>query len=329
MNFQQLLKRKQLRWRRATLIMSVGLLIVCALYLTLGSVSINLFHPTSSLASRLLWELRLPRLLAALLVGSALSVAGATLQVLLNNSLAEPGVIGISGGASVGMLIAFFFFPTIFMTPALMLCAMAGALVFTLLLVLFGQSLRLTTAKLLLVGVALGVSASAVVTWSFYFSDTMHLRQLMYWLMGSLSGVTWAQDAVGLLLLPVMVWLISKGHILDQWMIGEAHARQLGLNIERLRWQLIIAVAILVGGAVALGGVIGFVGLIVPHLLRLLLGSENRRLLPLCVLGGAGLLVFADLIARTAISAGELPLGVVTTTIGAPIFIWILIKHHD
>ncbi|MGO1298843.1 MAG: iron chelate uptake ABC transporter family permease subunit, partial [Vibrio sp.] len=213
MNFQQLLQRKQQRWQTTTLMISIALLIVCVLYLTMGSVSINPFHPSSPLTSRLLWELRLPRLLCALLVGSALGVAGATLQILLNNSLAEPGVIGISGGASVGMLIAFFFFPAVLMTPALILCAMAGALGFTLLLVILGQTLRLTTAKLLLVGVALGIVASAVVTWTFYFSNTMNLRQLIYWLMGSFSGVTWPQNALGLLLFTVIILLVSKGHI--------------------------------------------------------------------------------------------------------------------
>lgn len=329
MNFQQLLKRKRQRWLRAMAIMTISLMVICVMYLVLGGISINPLSPSSGLESRLLWDLRMPRLVAALFIGAALSVAGATLQVLLGNSLAEPGVIGISGGASVGMMGAFFFFPAAMTTSIFMFFAMGGALSFTLLLVVLGHTLRLTTAKLLLVGVALGILSGAVVTWAFYFSDGMNLRQLMYWLMGSLGGVTWQQHHLTLILLLPMLWLILKGNALDKWMIGEAHAKQQGLNVDRLRWQLIIAVAILVGGAVALGGVIGFIGLIVPHLIRLMLGSENRMLLPLSALGGAGLLAVSDLVARTAISGGELPLGVVTTTIGAPIFIWMLVKHHD
>jgi vitamin B12 transport system permease protein len=171
--------------------------------------------------------------------------------------------------------------------------------------------------------------SGAVVTWAFYFSDDLSLRQLMYWLMGSVGGASWHHHILTLCMIPVLVWLCLKGQVLDKLMMGELHAKQLGIDVDAVRWKLILAVSILVGGAVALGGVIGFVGLIVPHLLRLSLGSENRYLLPLSALSGAALLVFADIIARTALDSAELPLGVVTTSIGAPIFIWMLVKNHD
>lgn len=274
-------------------------------------------------------ELRLPRLLAAIVIGSALALSGATLQVLLGNVLAEPGILGISGGASVAMVIVLFFFPT-FATPSLfMLAAVMGALVFTFLLVSIAKLTSLTTTRLLLVGVALGILSGSIVTWAFYFSDNLSLRQLMYWLMGSLSGVSWYQHALSLLALPVIIWLLFQGRSLDQLMLGETHAKQLGLDVIAIRWKLIVAISLLVGVSVALAGIIGFIGLVIPHLLRLVLGSEHRMLLPACAVCGALLLVAADMLARLALTSAELPVGVVTTTIGAPIFIWMLVRSHD
>lgn len=238
-------------------------------------------------------------------------------------------MLGISGGASVMMVIVLFFLPALATPIGFMIAAVIGALVFTLLLVSMAKIMRLTTTRLLLVGVALGILTGAIVTWAFYFSDDLSLRQLMYWLMGSIGGASWYHHVLTLTFVPVLAWLCMKGKTLDKLMMGELHAKQLGVDVEAVRWKLILAVSILVGGAVALGGVIGFIGLIVPHLLRLALGSENRYLLPISALSGAMLLVFADIIARVALESAELPLGVVTTTIGAPVFIWMLVKHHD
>lgn len=328
MDFSQLLQHKQRRWQRAAVIMLLLLLIASLSYVMVGELLILPFDPMSPLEQKLLLELRLPRLLAAIVIGAALAVSGATLQVLLGNVLAEPGVIGISGGASVAMVVVLFFFPAAASPEVFMVSAIAGSLLFTLLLVSIAKAMRLTTTRLLLVGVALGILSGAVVTWAFYFSDDLSLRQLMYWLMGSIGGASWYQHTLSLVAVPVIIWLMLQGRTLDKLMLGEIHAKQLGVDVARLRWQLILAVSILVGAAVALGGVIGFVGLVVPHLLRLALGTENRMLLPLSAVSGALLLVFADTIARLALDSAELPLGVVTTSIGAPVFIWMLIKNH-
>ncbi|WGV99070.1 vitamin B12 ABC transporter permease BtuC [Vibrio sp. YMD68] len=329
MDFNQLLIKKHRRWMRYSFTLFTLLLFSSAVYLIVGELTISPFEPISSLEYQLLYQLRLPRLLAAMAIGASLAVSGAVLQVLLGNVLAEPGVLGISGGASVAMVVVLFLFPMASSTYAFMLAAMAGAMLFTLILVTMAKAMRLTTARLLLVGVALGILASAVVTWAFYFSDDLSLRQLMYWLMGSIGGTTWQQHTVTLFLIPVIIYLCLQGKTLDRLMMGEAHAKQLGLNIDAIRWKLIVAVSILVGGSVALGGVIGFVGLVVPHLLRLAFGTENKYLLPASALSGALLAVVADLIARLALDSAELPLGAVTTTIGAPIFIWMLVKNHD
>ncbi|MCZ4294614.1 vitamin B12 ABC transporter permease BtuC [Vibrio sinaloensis] len=329
MEFSQLLNRRQRRWTYFGVLFLITLLVISAVYLMVGEVFISPFATLSSLQEQLIMQLRLPRLLAAVAVGAALAVSGAVLQVLLGNVLAEPGVLGISGGASVMMVLVLFFFPLLATPIGFMLAAVVGALAFTLLLVFVAKSLRLTTTRLLLVGVALGILSGAIVTWAFYFSDDLSLRQLMYWLMGSIGAASWYHHMLTLLLVPVLVWLCCKGRLLDKLMMGEQHAKQLGVDVDNARWKLILAVSILVGGAVALGGVIGFVGLVVPHLLRLAFGSENRYLLPISALAGATLVVFADLIARTALDSAELPLGVVTTSIGAPIFIWMLVSNHD
>ncbi|MEH0666066.1 vitamin B12 ABC transporter permease BtuC [Vibrio scophthalmi] len=329
MEFSQLLHRKQHRWTRAAWLGAGLFLLVSLFYVMVGEVFINPLGELSHIQTQLLVHLRLPRLISAVAIGAALALSGAVLQVLLGNVLAEPGVLGISGGASIMMVLVLFCFPA-FATPlGYMLAAIIGALCFTLLLVSIAKMMKLTTTRLLLVGVALGILSGAVVTWAFYFSDDLSLRQLMYWLMGSIGGASWSHHWLTLALIPVVVWLCTKGALLDRLMLGDVYARQLGIDTDAVRWKLILAVSILVGGAVALGGVIGFVGLVVPHLLRLSLGSENRFLLPLSALCGALLVLVADLIARTALHSAELPLGVVTTSIGAPVFIWMLLKNHD
>lgn len=329
MQFNQLIYTKHQRWKLPFILITIFLVCVSTIYLSVGDLSLSFFHPMSDLQQQVIVNLRLPRLFAAILLGASLAVAGATLQVLLGNPLAEPGIIGISGGASLSMVIALFFFPVLMSPLGSMAVAILGSLVFTLLIVSLAKAMRLTTGRLLLIGVALGILSSAVVTWAFYFSDDFNLRILMYWLMGSISGVSWAQVALGLIMLPCIVWLCFKGRDLDLLMAGEQHAKQLGLDVLALRWKLIIYVSILVGCSVAIGGVISFIGLVVPHLIRLIFGSENRYLLPMSALCGASLLVLADLLARVSLISAELPLGVMTTTIGAPVFIWMLLRGHD
>lgn len=329
MELSQLLSRRHQRWKRCFIVIFAALVLFSMTHLMVGEIFISPFSELTNLQQQLITQLRLPRLLAAMAIGASLAVSGAVLQVLLGNVLAEPGVLGISGGASVMMVILLFFLPTLATPIGFMIAAVIGALLFTLLLVSMAKVMRLTTTRLLLVGVALGILTGAVVTWAFYFSDDLSLRQLMYWLMGSIGGASWYHHILTLTMIPVLVWLCMKGQTLDKLMMGELHAKQLGVDVESVRWKLILAVSILVGSAVALGGVIGFIGLIVPHFLRLALGSENRYLLPISALSGALLLVFADIIARVALESAELPLGVVTTTIGAPVFIWMLVKHHD
>lgn len=322
----ELIARHQRRWRQAITVACFMLLFAALVALSVGEIWITPFLPDGELESQLLTQLRLPRVLGAIIVGASLAVSGAVLQVLLGNPLAEPGVLGISGGASLAVVFALFGLPFIPSPMLLMVAAMAGAMIFTFILVSLAKRTT-STARILLVGVALGILSGAVVTWAFYFSSDLNLRQLLYWLMGSLSGIYWSQVLFGAAIIPAIIWLCYQGKHLDMLMMGELQAQQLGLDTNRLRWQLILLVSFLVGVSVAIAGVVGFVGLVVPHFLRLWFGSENRFLLPLSAISGALLLLLADTIGRLAIPSAELPVGVVTTSIGAPLFIWILLRR--
>ncbi|MGF1687477.1 vitamin B12 ABC transporter permease BtuC [Photobacterium japonica] len=328
MLLNELMARRQARWRVGFLVAGLLLLIAAFLSLSVGELFIWPWAPSGDLEQQLLVQLRMPRLLAALTIGASLAVSGAVLQVLLGNPLAEPGVLGISGGASLALVIVLFVLPIAPSPIVMMIAAMLGALCFTLILVGLSRRRKVSTARLLLIGVALGILSGAVVTWAFYFSDDLNLRMLMYWLMGSVAGVSWQQLVLLLVVSPVLVWLCLQGKKLDLLMLGEQQAKQLGLDVAAFRWRLIFIVSLLVGASVALGGVIGFIGLVIPHLLRLALGTENRYLLPLSALFGALLLAFADTLSRIVLPSAELPVGVVITSLGAPVFIWMLLRSH-
>ena len=328
MLLNELLYRQQQRWRTCLIVSSLLLVAICVFAVAVGEIWILPWAPDGALQQQLLMQLRIPRVLAALIVGAALASSGAVLQVLLGNPLAEPGVLGISGGASLAVVLLLFLAP-ITPTPFLtMLAAMTGALLFTLILVGFSRRQKVSMARLLLIGVALGIFSGAVVTWAFYFSDDLSMRQLMYWLMGSVGGVSWGQLSLLFVIVPVLVVLCMQGKSLDVMMLGDVAARQLGVDVRRTRWLLILMVSLLVGCSVALAGVIGFVGLVVPHLLRLQFGTENRYLLPLSAICGGILLVLADTLSRVLLADADLPIGVVTTSLGAPVFIWMLMRSQ-
>ncbi|WP_312670785.1 vitamin B12 ABC transporter permease BtuC [Pseudescherichia sp.] len=271
------------------------------------------------------WQIRLPRTLAVVLVGAALALCGTLMQALFENPLAEPGLLGVSNGAGVGLIAAVMLGQGALPVWALGLCAIAGALIITLILLHFARR-HLSISRLLLAGVALGIICSALMTWAIYFSTSFDLRQLMYWMMGGFGGVDWQQGWLMLALLPVMAWVCLQSQPLNMLALGETSARQLGLPLWFWRNILVVATGWMVGVSVALAGSIGFIGLVIPHILRLCGLTDHRVLLPGCALAGATALLFADVIARQALNAAELPIGVVTATLGAPVFIWLLLK---
>ncbi|EJE3885172.1 TPA: vitamin B12 ABC transporter permease BtuC [Escherichia coli] len=315
-------QRQNIRW---LLCLSVLMLLALLLSLCAGEQWISpgdWFTPRGEL---FVWQIRLPRTLAVLLVGAALALSGAVMQALFENPLAEPGLLGVSNGAGVGLIAAVLLGQGQLPNWALGLCAIAGALIITLILLRFARR-HLSTSRLLLAGVALGIICSALMTWAIYFSTSVDLRQLMYWMMGGFGGVDWRQSWLMLALIPVLLWICCQSRPMNMLALGEISARQLGLPLWFWRNVLVAATGWMVGVSVALAGAIGFIGLVIPHILRLCGLTDHRVLLPGCALAGASALLLADVVARLALAAAELPIGVVTATLGAPVFIWLLLK---
>jgi iron complex transport system permease protein len=284
--------------------------------------------------SLVIMQIRVPRLLLGAVVGAALAASGAIMQGLFRNPLADPGLIGVSSGAGFAAAAAIVFggwylpgaaqaFPFVILP----LAAFAGALISTLVLFLVAsRSGETSMAVMLLAGIAFAALASAGTGWLSYLSDDRQLRDLTFWSMGSLGGATWSKVEVVLpMILPSLIAIPFLAHGLNAMALGEAEAFHLGVNVQRLKVAAVLLVSVSVGASVACSGLIGFVGIIVPHLLRLSVGANYRFLLPSSALLGASLLVAADICARTIVAPSDLPIGIITATLGAPFFLWLLL----
>ncbi len=274
-------QRQNIRW---LLCLSVLMLLALLLSLCAGEQWISPGDWFSPRGELFVWQIRLPRTLAVLLVGAALAISGAVMQALFENPLAEPGLLGVSNGAGVGLIAAVLLGQGQLPNWALGLCAIAGALIITLILLRFARR-HLSTSRLLLAGVALGIICSALMTWAIYFSTSVDLRQLMYWMMGGFGGVDWRQSWLMLALIPVLLWICCQSRPMNMLALGEISARQLGLPLWFWRNVLVAATGWMVGVSVALAGAIGFIGLVIPHILRLCGLTDHRVLLPGCALG--------------------------------------------
>ncbi|MBA0177817.1 vitamin B12 ABC transporter permease BtuC [Pectobacterium carotovorum] len=273
------------------------------------------------------WQLRLPRTLAVMLVGASLAMSGTVMQAVFDNPLAEPGLLGVANGAGVALVLTVLLGQGLLPVWMLSLSAIAGALLITFLLLHFARR-HISNTRLLLIGIALGIICSAVMTWAVYFSTSLDLRQLMYWMMGGFSGIDWRHGWLMLALLPLLLWLSRQGAVLNGLTLGETQARQLGIPVYRWRTILVLVMGVQVGLSVALAGIIAFIGLVIPHMLRLCGLTDQRYLLTGCALAGGGVLLLADTVARVALSSAELPIGVVTATLGSPWFIWLLLRNR-
>ncbi len=277
------------------------------------------------------WMLRLPRVLEGILIGACLGISGAVMQGLFRNPLADPGIMGVSSGAAlgaVGMIVLAGFISTSawFGLWGVPLAAFIGGLIITLgVMRLSTVEGRTSIAVMLLAGIALNALCGAGVGAITFIANDAQLRSITFWSLGSLGLVTWPQIALAapLILVPLSAMLF-QWRVLNAMALGEAEAEHLGFSVERLKNALVIGCAIMVGVAVALAGMIGFIGLVAPHLVRLWIGPDHRWLLPCATLMGSILLVAADLIARVAIIPAELPIGIVTALLGAPFFLWLL-----
>ena len=338
-------------FRPRPLLLALGALLLLAFWLSLalGPVSLPLGDtllaalrllglPVGSAelqqAELILGQIRLPRSLLGLCVGAVLALSGVAMQGLFRNPLADPGLVGVAGGAALGAAIAIVGGSLIGGLPAawspylLSICAFGVGLLVTAIVYRFGRRDGQThVATMLLAGVAMTAMSGAGVGLFTYLADDATLRSLTFWNLGSLNGASYPRLWPLLLVtLGVALWLPRRADALNALLLGESEARHLGFNVERIKLELVLCTALGVGAAVAAAGLIGFIGLVVPHLMRLLVGPDHRVLLPASLLAGASLLLLADLAARLVLAPAELPIGIITALLGGPFFLYLLVR---
>lgn len=290
--------------------------------------------PTSEAEVTVIWQLRLPRVLLGLSLGAALATAGAVLQGLFRNPLADPGLVGVSAGAAFGAVLAVVlgaWLAIAWLQPWLLpIAALAGGFAAVWLVYRIARvDGRTHLATLLLAGIALNALSGAGVGFLIYLATDEQLRRFTFWTLGSLHNATWMKVFISTaVILPTLFWLPRHAKELNAMLLGETEAWHLGVNVQKLKRVLVFSCAVLVGSAVAAAGMIGFVGLVVPHVMRLLFGPDHRIVLPASALGGALLLVLADLAARSLNAPSEIPVGILTALIGAPFFLFLLLRQR-
>ncbi|MEM9551784.1 MAG: iron chelate uptake ABC transporter family permease subunit [Pseudomonadota bacterium] len=341
-----LIPDRRQRARHVSVGLALLLTLVCILSLAVGASGTSLWSALGKLVSGqsltqmeqvVLWDIRAPRLALGLLVGAALAVSGAVMQGLFRNPLADPGLVGVSAGAGLGAVTAIVLGG---MLPPVVVDAIGNWLVpvaaffggWASTLVLYRVATRrgrTSVATMLLAGIALGALAGAVSGILVYLADDQQLRDLTFWGLGSLAGATWAKVVVaGPMIALALFASLLLGRGLNGLALGEATAHHLGIDVQRLKNGAILTVAAATGAAVAVSGAIGFIGIVVPHLLRLATGPDHTTLLLNAALLGAALLLLADVISRLIIAPAELPIGIVTAVLGAPVFLWILLRRR-
>lgn len=342
----QSLKRVTFFWL-LVLGLVLGLAIAVVTAVAVGSVTISFatvvrimieqLHPGSIIPTwtpteaQIVWDFRLPRALLGVIVGAALAVSGATLQAMVRNPLADPYIFGVSSGASVGA-VAVLTLGTAFVGGlSLSLAAFVGALIAMAIVYLMAQQQgRTTPMRLVLAGVALNYVLSAVTSYLVLRASgpNQGVTAVLTWLAGSLGSAEWANLGLpGFVVFTVTGVLLLQARALNALLAGEETATGLGIDVERFRIRLFVMTSLLVGVVVAISGAIGFVGLMIPHIVRMIVGSDHRRVLPVAALLGSIYLVLVDLIARTIIAPQELPVGMVTAAFGGPFFLWLL-RHR-
>ncbi|MRI33089.1 iron ABC transporter [Endozoicomonas sp. OPT23] len=341
---------KSPRSKSALLLMALAILLPTIMLLSIGTgpvaispmeillILANKVGLTSSevaIQTQLIVEsIRIPRTLLGAIIGSSLAVSGAAMQGLFRNPLADPGIIGVSSGAALGAGVGIVLGSIIFYeqtSPLLVnygvsLLAFVGGVLTTWIVYKVGTTSNGTSvATMLLAGVAIGALTGAGLGILTYIADDTTLRSLTFWQMGSLGGANWNSVILAFSILgPVTFFLCRYGQVLNAMLLGESEARHLGINVQSTKLKLILVTALAVGVSVSVAGIIGFVGLVVPHLIRLMVGPDHRTLLPASAMLGAVLLLTADMISRTIVAPAELPIGIVTSLMGAPFFMSLL-----
>jgi len=297
---------------------------------------LSLFSLEDSLNKVVLYEIRIPRVLLAGFVGASLGLSGASLQGLFRNPLADPGLIGVSAGAALGAALLIVLGSSIipefiFNTFALPISAVTGAAIVITMLYFFTRGFGYQgITYMLLIGIAVNALASVGIGVLTFISSDSELRGLTFWTMGSFGGASWQIIIPALLIISFTVlWMIPAARKLDLLQLGEPEAYRLGIDVQKLKFKVIISSAITVGISVSLSGMIGFVGLVVPHLVRLIGGVNHSYLLPTSAFLGASLMMLADLLSRLLISPAEVPVGLITSALGAPFFLWLIYRSRQ
>jgi len=283
--------------------------------------------PLSPLRDGIVWELRLPRVLTAAAVGAGLAISGAVMQAITRNPLADPYLLGLSSGASLGAVAVLVLGVSVLLPAAAFLGALV-ALAATLLIA--GSGSALTPSRMILAGIAVSSLGAALTSFVIFWTATGDsYREIISWLLGSLAGARWPAVAIAVAAVVVIgIPLMIGGRVLDAFAFGDTSAAALGVSVARTRWVMLVGTALLTGGMVSVSGSIGFVGLILPHAVRLIVGAQHRALLPLAALSGAIFLIWCDTAARALFDPRELPVGIVTAVIGAPVFVLLLMRSR-
>jgi len=325
------------------LAISTTAVIVCALFqgaytLSVGEIMQTFFQDSNPQTSYLIFEIRLPRILLSALTGAGLAVSGASIQGLFRNPLADQTLIGVTGGAMLFAVLSIVLFGSYLTTlpdflgqMSLAIFAFTGGLITTYAVYFLSmKDGKVTVMTMLLAGIAVTAFASSITGFFIFLSDDQQLRDITFWSLGSFGGAGWLQVSIAAPIIGIGILLLTRyAKALNALMPGEKEAAYLGIEIVKVKSRIIFLTALIIGVCIAFCGIIGFVGLIVPHTLRLLYGSDYRYLLKSSALTGALFLVAADTLARTIIAPAELPIGILTAIVGAPFFLWLLLRSRQ
>lgn len=295
----------------------------------------NIFQ-SDSVDHYILWHVRVPRILASILIGGGLAISGAVMQGLFRNPLVEPGIIGVSGGAALfaagAIVLGEYFAPTLFQLLgdyALPVAACLGGWLITSILYFFSRSSGgVSVSSMLLIGIAINAFTGAIIGLLTFIANETELRSLTFWSMGSLSGFDYQKIIILVIVQMIFIpLLLIKAKAMNAMLLGEREAKHLGIHVERLKKMQILSVAMITGTAVAFAGIIGFIGLLIPHLVRILFGADHRFVLPISYVFGAFLLLVSDNLSRIIASPSEVPIGILTALLGAPFLGYLVYKQ--
>lgn len=304
--------------------------------LTFEQILASFFGQGTAVTDTILFDIRAPRMVLGAIVGASLAISGASLQGLLRNPLADPGLIGITAGASLAVVFVIVLgdtfidnLPQMLRAAVLPVAAFLGGIAVTIIVLMSARvGGQFSVARLILVGVAITAIAGAVIGVLVYMSNDQQLRELTFWTMGSLAKSNWNTVLIACVIMVVAsLWLLRFRRELDLFQLGERAAFHAGVDVTRVKFQICALVAVAVGAGVSVAGPIGFVGLVAPHMTRLFIRSSHWVVLPISALVGANILLFADLFVRNAIPPSELPIGIATSILGGPFFLWLLMRN--